>query len=128
MEGKIVLCEDRDEVYFARRCAKGILCKTGDFEPCTKVGNQVWFKKEEFKKIQDSFAKMGDGIVASGKHTPILAKICRSEWIDNLDMLVVPDFSGRGPNLIMDILKVIYYMLSFFFFFLLNLIGFLDGY
>ena len=113
MEGKIVLCEDRDEVYFARRYAKGILYKTGDFEH----GNRVWYKKEEFKKIPNSFAKMGDGIVASGKHTPILAKICRSEWINNSGMLVVPDFSGRGPNLIMDILKVIYYMLSFFFFF-----------
>ena len=97
LEGKIVLCEDGDEVYFARRYAKGILYKTGDLEPYAKVGNRVWFKKKEFKTIQDSFAKMGDGIIASRKHTPILAKICRSEWIDNSDMLVFLIFQGEDP-------------------------------
>lgn len=120
LEGKIVLCKDGDEADMAiGSYAKGILYKTIDLEPYAKVNDQlsVWFKQEEFKKIQDSFAKMRDGIIASGKDIPILSKICRSERIDNSDMLIVPDFSGRGPNLIMDILKVIYYMLSVFFFF-----------
>ena len=119
LEGKIVLCKDGDEVDLAiGSYAKGILYKTMDLEPYAKVNDQlsVWFKKEEFKKIQDSFAKMRDGIIASGKGIPILSKICRSERINNSDMLIVPDFSGRGPNLIMkDIIKVILHVEVFFF-------------
>ena len=35
--------------------------------------------------------------MASERDTPILAKICRSERIDNSDVFIVPNFSRRGP-------------------------------
>lgn len=65
--------------------------------------------------------------MASERDNPILAKICKSARIDNSNVFIVPDFSGRGPNLIMkDIIKVILYVEVFFS--SLNLVGFLDGY
>ncbi|XP_065616416.1 cucumisin [Quercus suber] len=71
---------------------KIVLCEDGD---------KVNFARSYAKGI---LYKTGD-LEPYAKDTPILAKICRSERIDNSDMLIVPDFSGRGPNLIMDILK-----------------------
>ena len=54
--------------------------------------------------------------MTSERDNPILAKICKSERIDNSIVFIVPDFSRRGPNLIMkDIIKVILYVEVFFF-------------
>lgn len=80
--------------------AKGIWYKTEQVEPYTEVHDKpwIWFKNEEFKKIQDC-------IMASERDTPILAKICRSERIDNSDVFIVPNFSGRGPIWLWTLLR-----------------------
>lgn len=103
--------------------AIGIWYKTKQVELFAEFHDKpsIWFKKEEFKKK----FKIVSWLLK--RDNPILAKICKSERIDNSNVFIVPDFSGRGPNLIMkDIIKVILYVEVFFS--SLNLVGFLDGY
>ena len=57
MKGRIVLCDDLDEVKLAyRNSAEGILYKNKDFTPyATRNGKlpSIWFTHTEAQKIRD---------------------------------------------------------------------------
>ncbi|KAL4638106.1 hypothetical protein ACB092_03G126400 [Castanea dentata] len=96
LEQRIVLCDNEDQKKMAVKLgAAGVLYRDEDYSPFSR-GNRalpsVWFTHEVVQEIRDYLSQN------FAKKAKPMAKIYKSELVENSDPYKVAKFSGRGPD------------------------------